>query len=261
MEPKLIATTEEWTKLRRKLLAMEKAALRQLDDVAKHRRDLPWVRIEKDYMFQTDDGDRCLAELFGENSQLIVYHFMYGPAWKEGCLGCSFVCDHFDGANLHLMHHDVSLVVASRAKLSDFQSFKKRMGWKFPWVSSHGSDFNYDFGVSYQPEEIMAGPVNYNYSQTQQVMEEMQGLSVFAKNGAGDVFHTYSTYARGLDPLLGAHTLLDLTPKGRNEQGIMNWVRHHDRYGSVGAASFPTAEATSEECCDKSECCPEESSS
>ncbi len=253
MTTHLVATQEDTLAARRELLIAEKEAVRTIEAIAERRRALPWVRVEKGYAFDSEAGTKRLDELFGEHSQLIVYHFMFGPGWKEGCLGCSFVSDHFDGANLHLAHHDVSLVAVSRAKLEEFSPFKRRMGWRFPWVSSHGSDFNYDFGVSFTAEQISAGPVLYNYQKTQEVMEEMQGLSVFTKDGSGQVYHTYSTYARGLDPLLGAHTLLDMTPKGRNEQGVMNWVRHHDKYGVTDAARFPTAEVPPEDCCTKEE--------
>ena len=251
---------DQWLERRCTLLVAEKAAVRQLDEVARQRRELPWVRIRKSYVFETEDGIQSLSDLFGENSQLITYHFMYGPGWKEGCLGCSFVCDHFDGANLHLAIHDVSLICVSRAKLAEFMPFKQRMGWKFSWVSSAGSEFNYDFGASFTQEQIESGEAFYNYEATAQVSEEMQGLSVFRRDDSGTIYHTYSTYARGLDLLIGAHNLLDLTPKGRNEHGIMNWVRHHDRYGVDGAACFPTDESASKECCNKDECCREKDS-
>ena len=230
---------DHWLEQRRQLLLQEKAALRQLDEVARLRRAMPWVRITEPYEFDTELGKQSLSDLFGSNSQLVVYHFMFGPRWDEGCLGCSFLCDHLDGANLHLAHHDVSLVAVSRAPLDKLRQFKARMGWKFPWVSSRGCDFNFDFGVSFRPDEISSGTAFYNYVSTNPVMEEMQGLSVFARDENQRVYHTYSTYARGLDPLLGAHHLLDLTPKGRNEDGVMSWVRHHDMYGVQGAARFP----------------------
>lgn len=260
MKPNKEVSKELWVERRRELLVAEKAAMRQLDEVAQQRRELPWVRIEKKYVFETENGMQSLSDLFGSNSQLITYHFMYGPGWKEGCLGCSFVCDHFDGANLHLANHDVSLVCVSRAKLDEYLSFKQRMGWKFPWVSSAGSEFNYDFGASFTTEQVESGEAFYNYETTAQVMDEMQGLSVFSKDESGAIYHTYSTYARGLDLLLGAHNLLDLTPNGRNEQGVMNWVRHHDRYGVDGAASFPTDESTVDQSCDKETCCTEKES-
>ncbi|WP_227369912.1 DUF899 domain-containing protein [Halomonas sp. M20] len=207
-----VVSREEWLEERRALLVKEKELTRQYDRVSAERRELPWVKVEKNYVFDTPDGKRTLVELFDGRSQLIVYHFMFGPGWKEGCSGCSFVADHIDGANLHLAHHDVTVLAVSRAPLAEFLPFKQRMGWYFTWVSSHGSDFNYDYQVS-----TASG-------------EETHGLSVFFKNVSGEVFHTYSTYARGVDILLGAHHYLDLTPKGRNEQGTMSWMRHHDRY-------------------------------
>lgn len=228
--PARVATREEWLEARRALLAEEKALTRQGDRVSAARRALPWVRVEKDYVFETPEGQRTLAELFDGRNQLIVYHFMFGPGWEQGCSGCSFLADHVDGANLHLAHHDVTLLAVSRAPLAEFAAFKERMGWRFPWVSSHGSDFNHDFQVSASPEAIAAGEVHYNFERSQDPGEEMPGLSVFVKDAVGEVYHTYSAYARGLDVLIGAHHYLDLTPKGRDEQGVMDWVRHHDRY-------------------------------
>ena len=208
-----IASRAEWQRERDALLEEEKALSRALDRLAEKRRALPWVAVDEPYRFASETGPVTLADLFGKNSQLAVYHFMFGPGWKEGCDGCSFVADHFDGADLHLCHHDVSLVAVSRAPLAEFLPFKRRMGWRFAWVSSAGSDFNYDFGATDENDQ------------------EQHGLSVFAKNAAGQVFHTYSTQGRGVDLLIGAHNILDLTPKGRNEQSVMDWVRHHDRYG------------------------------
>jgi predicted dithiol-disulfide oxidoreductase (DUF899 family) len=210
----VVASREAWEAQREALLAEEKALTRALDALAARRRTLPWVAIEKDYRFTGEAGPLDLADLFGDKSQLAVYHFMFGPGWKEGCAGCSFLADHLDGADLHLAHHDVSIVAVSRAPLEAFLPFKRRMGWRFAWVSSAGSDFNRDFEAT----DADGG--------------EHHGLSVFAKDAAGRVFHTYSTYARGCDILLGAHNILDMTPKGRNEQGVMDWVRHHDRYGA-----------------------------
>lgn len=233
------ATPEEWLTQRKTLLKAEKAALQELDRVPALRRQLPWVRVGADYRFLTEAGEQTLGDLFDGRSQLIVYHFMFAPGWEEGCPGCSFVCDHFDGANLHLAHHDVTLVAVSRAPLEQFLPYKKRMGWRFPWVSSAGSEFNFDFGVSFPVDRVEDGKVVYNYRTTDQFMEELQGLSVFAKDEEGGVWHTYSTYARGLDPLIGAHHLLDLTPRGRNEQATMDWVRRHDRYENTEPAIFP----------------------
>lgn len=241
------ATPAEWLAQREALLEAEKAALREIDRVSRLRRELPWVRVEADYRFETEAGQKSLGDLFDGRSQLIVYHFMFAPGWEEGCHGCSFLSDHFDGANLHLAHHDVSLVAASRAPLEELLPYKQRMGWRFPWVSSAGSEFNFDYGVSFPADRVEDGKVVYNYQTTEQFMEEQPGLSVFAKDEAGDVWHTYSTYARGLDPLIGAHHLLDLTPLGRNEQGTMSWVRHHDRYEGAEPAGFPAPAAASVE--------------
>ena len=236
MKPNKIVSRDEWLISRKAHLARDKELTRLRDQVSAERRRLPWVKIAKKYVFDTPDGRKTLAELFDGRSQLIVYHFMFGPGWKEGCDGCSFLADHIDGANLHLAHHDVSLVVVSRALLADFQAFKKRMGWRFKWVSSHGSDFNYDFHVTV--DEAVA-PIEYNYRTKAELLQngepwftegENHGLSVFYKDAGGDVFHTYSTYARGTDLLVGAYNYLDLTPKGRNETSIMDWVRYHDRY-------------------------------
>lgn len=201
------------------------------DEINRQRRELPWEKVEKSYTFQTGQGEKTLAELFGDNSQLIVYHFMLGPGWDEGCTGCSFISDHFDAPLKHIVHHDVSLVVVSRATLPEIQKFKKRMGWEFDWVSSSGSDFNYDYYVSFHKEDLAKGKTNYNYEMMENTeMEDLHGTSVFYKDESGRIFHTYSHYARGGDLLLGAHNLLDLTPKGRNEKSTMDWVRLHDQY-------------------------------
>lgn len=239
MDKHRIVPRDEWLAARTAHLEREKAHSRAYDRLMEERRALPWVRVEKHYVFQTERGPRTLAELFEGRSQLIVYHFMFAPGWSEGCDGCSFVSDHFDGANLHIAHHDVSLVAVSRAPLAEFLPFKKRMGWRFPWVSSSGSDFNHDFGVSFTPEQVAAGQVWYNYGPAQHQAEEQHGLSVFVRDEAGDLFHSYSTYARGCDILMGAHMLLDMTPKGRNEGSTMDWVRLHDRYEDAPAAACP----------------------
>ncbi|MDB6145292.1 MAG: hypothetical protein JWP80_4336 [Pseudomonas sp.] len=233
-QPKVVSR-DEWLAARKQLLAREKAFSHERDQLSAERRTLPWVKIDKDYRFEGPNGELTLAELFGNNSQLVVYHFMFGAGWKEGCHGCSFLADHFDGANLHLAHHDISLVVVSHAPFAEFQAFKRRMDWQFDWVSSAGSDFNADFGVSATREEIEAGNVTYNYEPSKDPGEEMPGMSVFYKNAAGEIFHTYSTYARGLDILLGTYNFLDFTPKGRNEEGTMDWIRHHDRYEGAAA--------------------------
>jgi predicted dithiol-disulfide oxidoreductase (DUF899 family) len=226
-----VVSREQWLLARRELLVQEKALTRQRDVVSRQRRELPWVKVEKKYIFQTPNGSRTLGDLFAGRSQLVIYHFMLGPGWKEGCDGCSFLADHVDGALPHLEHHDVSLVVVSRAPIAEIESFKARMGWRFPWVSSFGSDFNLDYHVTFTKERMASGPVFYNYRRRESQTEgEAPGLSVFFKDVDGQIFHTYSTYARGGDLLLGAYNYLDLTPKGRNESSPMDWVRHHDRY-------------------------------
>jgi predicted dithiol-disulfide oxidoreductase (DUF899 family) len=240
-----VVSRERWLEARKALLEKEKAHTRAHDRLMEERRALPWVRIEKDYVFQTEQGPKSLGELFAGRSQLIVYHFMFAPGWEEGCSGCSFIADHIDGANLHLAHHDVTLLAVSRAPLEEFLPFKKRMGWRFEWVSSSGSDFNYDFGVSFTPEQVASGNVVYNYAPapSEYRVEEQHGESVFHRNEAGEIFHTYSSYARAGDILIGAHNYLDLTPKGRNEKSTMDWVRLHDRYEEPAQACCHAAEA------------------
>lgn len=226
-----VVSREVWLEARKQHLAREKEITRLRDALFEERRALPWVKVDKEYVFQGPDGPETLSDLFGGNSQLIVYHFMYAPGWEEGCPGCSFISDHIDGANLHLAHHDVTLLAASRAPLEDFRDFKKRMGWKFKWVSSHGSDFNFDYGVSFTKERFAEGPAYYNYElKTTENEGEAPGLSIFYKDEDGAVYHTYSTYARGGDILINAHNFLDMTPKGRNESSTMDWMRHHDKY-------------------------------
>ncbi|MCE4055179.1 DUF899 domain-containing protein [Pseudomonas sp. Au-Pse12] len=225
-----VVSREQWLQARKQHLIHEKAFTRHRDQLSAERRALPWVKIDKPYQFQGPNGPLSLAELFGSHSQLLVYHFMFGAGWKEGCKGCSFLADHFDGANQHLTHHDVALVAVSHAPYAAFQAFRQRMGWHFDWYSSAGDDFNQDFGVSLSDEQLAQGTASYNYEQASGDERELPGLSVFYRNQQGDIFHTYSTYARGLDLLLGAYNFLDLTPKGRNEEQIMDWVRHHDRY-------------------------------
>ena len=228
-----VVSREKWTEARKALLAKEKEFTRQRDELSRRRRELPWVKVEKEYMFEGPQGKETLAELFGGRSQLIVYHFMFGPGWEEGCKSCSFLADHIDGSMVHLAHRDVTLAVVSRAPLPEIAAFKKRMGWRFKWVSSYGSDFNFDYHVSFTKDEIARGKVEYNYEMSGFPSEEAPGSSVFYKDKRGEVFHTYSSYARGLDILLGAYNYLDLTPKGRDEDGLaftMSWVRHHDRY-------------------------------
>lgn len=225
-----VVSQAEWIAASQDLLKKEKEFTRLRDQLSAQRRELPWVAVDKPYVFEGPQGQETLTDLFGNNSQLIVYHFMFGPGWKEGCDGCSFLADHIDGANLHLAHHDVSLVVVSRAPWPEFQEFKKRMGWQFKWVSSHGSDFNTDYHVTPTAEEIAAGQMFYNYALIDSAGGEQPGLSVFYKDENGQTFHTYSSYARGGDLLIGAYNYLDLTPKGRNEIQIMDWLRLHDQY-------------------------------
>ena len=228
-----VVSREKWTEARKALLAKEKEFTRQRDEISRQRRELPWVKVEKEYVFDGPKGKQTLAELFGERSQLIVYHFMFGPGWEEGCKSCSFLADHFDGSVVHLAHRDVTLLVVSHAPLAQIEAFKKRMGWRFKWVSSYGCDFNFDYHVSFTKDEMAKGKVEYNYQMSTFPSEEAPGASVFYKDRNGEVFHTYSSYARGLDMLLGAYHFLDLTPKGRDEEGLahtMAWVRHHDRY-------------------------------
>lgn len=225
-----VVSQEEWLKERKAHLLKEKEITRLRDELYKERRALPWVKVEKNYMFNSPDGAESLSDLFGGRSQLIVYHFMFGPGWKEGCPGCSFISDHIDGANLHLAHHDVTLLAVSRAPWQEFAEFKKRMGWNFKWVSSNGSDFNFDYHVSFTPEQIEKGEIFYNFEKSSIRHDELHGESVFYKDPHGEIFHTYSSYARAGDILIGAHNYLDLTPKGRNEKSTMDWMRHHDKY-------------------------------
>jgi len=211
---------------------------RRRDEVSAARRELPWVKVDKSYVFEGPNGKETLADLFGGRSQLIVKHFMFGPGWKEGCVGCSFHSDHIDGTLPHLAQRDVTLLAVSRAPFAEIEAFKRRMGWRFKWVSSYGSDFNYDFHVSFTQDDLAKGEVYYNYELRKLQSEEMSGISVFYKDPAGDILHTYSSYARGGEMFLGTYNYLDLTPKGRNETGpnhnLADWVRHHDRYGAEG---------------------------
>jgi len=225
-----IVSQQEWLDASAKLVALEKEWTRRRDELSKLRRELPWVRVEKNYVFDGPDGRQTLADLFDGRSQLITYHFMSDPNWDEACPGCSLIADHMDGANLHLPHDDVTLVVVSRAPHDAFAQYKQRMGWQFPWVSSNGSEFNYDFGVSFKRADLDSGDVLYNFKMQTLRGEEQPGVSVFYKNPAGEIFHTYSSYERGLDILIGANSYLDMTPKGRNESSTMSWVRRHDEY-------------------------------
>jgi len=226
-----VVTPAEWLAARKELLKKEKEFTRLRDELSRQRREMPWEKVEKNYVFEGANGTETLADLFDGRSQLVIYHFMFGPGWKEGCPSCSFLADSFDGAAIHMAQRDTTLVVVSRATLPEIQTFKKRMGWKFEWVSSFGTDFNYDYQVTAKNAD--KGQTYYNYAMTNFPSEERPGLSVFCRNVAGEVFHTYSTYARGLDILLPTYNILDMTAKGRDEDELpwpMAWVRHHDRY-------------------------------
>ena len=229
-----VVSSAEWLAARKEFLAKEKEFTRLRDELSRKRRELPWEKVEKNYVFEGPDGKETLADLFNRRTQLIVYHFMFGPGWKEGCPSCSFLADSFDGASLHLAQRDTTFAVVSRATLAEIQAFKKRMGWQFKWVSSFGTDFNYDFHVSFSKEEFASGHAYYNYAEAGFPSEEGPGASVFYRGQDGEIFHTYSAYARGLDILLPTYNFLDMTAKGRDEDSLpypMAWIRHHDRYG------------------------------
>jgi predicted dithiol-disulfide oxidoreductase (DUF899 family) len=229
-----IVSEAEWLVARKDLLTREKEFTRRRDALSSARRQLPMVKVEKAYSFDTPEGKETLADLFGGRSQLIVYHFMFGPDWEEGCKSCSYLADHFDGANWHLPHRDVSFVAVSRAPLSKLEAYKKRMGWRFKWVSSEGNDFNFDYHVSFAADDERDNKAYYNYRTGEFMMDELPGLSVLYKDENGEIFHTYSAYARGLDILVGAYNFLDLVPKGRHEnpESTMDWVRRHDQYST-----------------------------
>jgi predicted dithiol-disulfide oxidoreductase (DUF899 family) len=230
--PKVVSR-DVWLAARKKLLAREKQLTRERDAIAAERRQLPWVKVEENYVFDSPSGKKTLADLFDGRSQLIIYHFMFGPEWQEGCPSCSFNMDHTDGALVHLGQRDVSFAAVSRAPLSKIQMFKKRMGWRFNWVSSNGTDFNYDFHASFTPEQLAKGKIEYNYDLVEFPSTEAPGISVFHKDKAGNIFHTYSAYARGSENTINTYNYLDLVPKGRDEDKLpftMSWLRHHDRY-------------------------------
>ncbi len=232
MPEQKIVNHKEWIAARRELLKKEKALTKQRAELASLRQALPWVKVEKDYKFQAGMGDKTLLDLFGSHSQLITYHFMMGPDWEQGCKSCSYLADHFQGAVPHLAARDVSFVAVSRAPLANIASFQKRMNWDFPWVSSLGSDFNFDYQVSFTEEQVEAKSMPYNFGTISFGMGEAPGVSVFAKQ-ENEVYRTYSAYARGLDPFITAYQFLDIVPKGRDEEELkygMEWVRHHDSY-------------------------------
>jgi len=234
-----VVSRELWLAARRALLVREKEITRLHDQLARDRRALPWVRVDKNYAFDGPEGRRTLAELFEGRSQLLVQHFMFGPGWEQGCPSCSYMADHIDGMNAHLEQRDVTLVVVSRAPLDQIEPFRRRMGWKFRWVSSQGSDFNRDYGVSFTAKERARGAVDYNFVMQDFPVEEAPGISAFIKDEAGSIFHTYSTYGRGVEVMMGTYALLDLVARGRDEDGLahtMEWVRHHDRYAAQTAA-------------------------
>jgi predicted dithiol-disulfide oxidoreductase (DUF899 family) len=225
-----IVSQEEWLEARKAHLAKEKEFTRARDELARHRRELPWVKVDKPYTFDAAEGRVSLGDLFGGNGQLLIYHFMMGPDWEEGCPSCSFWADNYNGVDVHLAHRDTALVAVSRAPLAKIDAYKKRMGWTFRWVSSAGSDFNFDYDASFEPDEE---GLRYNFGTIKPFGEETPGISAFRRGDGGAIYHTYSTYARGLDMLNGAYHLLDLTSKGRDEQELpwpMAWVKRHDRY-------------------------------
>lgn len=232
MQHHQLASKAEWLESRLALLKREKELSRLRDAINAERLALPWVRVEKDYAFDTPSGRRSLAELFDGRSQLVIYHFMFGPDWEAGCPGCSFMADHFDGALPHLNNHDVTLLAVSRAPLAKIEAYRRRMGWGFPWVSSFGGDFNADFHVSFTKEELAGGKVDYNFTQTpsEQAFDELPGMSAFIRDERGEVFHTYSSYARGLEELVSTLMILDRAPKGRNETSTLSFVKRHDEY-------------------------------
>jgi predicted dithiol-disulfide oxidoreductase (DUF899 family) len=241
MQADRTVSQDEWLEARRALLIKEKAHMRAGDALASERRALPRVKIDKVYTFETERGRQTLADLFGRHSQLIVHHFMFAPEWEAACPGCSFQAEHVDGPARHLVKHNVGIVAVSRAPLAKILAYRKRMGWDFEWVSSFGSEFNYDFHVTFRKEQVAQGKVDYNFStitvDPRYIDEELPGISVFAKNEDGEVFLTYATYARGLDALLDTNHYLDITPEGRNNRAYPNWPKRHDEYPSDAASA------------------------
>jgi predicted dithiol-disulfide oxidoreductase (DUF899 family) len=225
-----VASHEDWIAARKDLLAKEKEFTRLRDDLSRQRRELPWEKVAKDYVFEGPGGKESLGQLFAGKSQLIVYHFMFAPDWEAGCKSCSFWADNFNGIDVHLKHRDISFVVISRAPLAKLEAYKKRLGWGFKWLSSAGSSFNFDYGASFTPEEMASGKAFFNYKIQKPPVSDMVGISVFVKDEDGGIYHTYSTYERGVDMMNGAYHYIDLTPKGRNETDTQSWVRRHDEY-------------------------------
>ncbi|MFO1157512.1 MAG: DUF899 domain-containing protein [Reyranellaceae bacterium] len=228
-----VVSREEWLQARKAFMVKEKAFTREREELARERRALPWVRIDKAYAFDAPEGRLALADMFGGKGQLLVYHFMLGPDWKEGCPSCSFWADNYNGVDVHLAQRDTALVAVSRAPLASIEAYRRRMGWTFRWVSSLASDFNFDFAVSFDPAQRADGALNYNFGTSSFGAEEAPGLSAFRRGDDGAVYHTYSTYTRGLDMVNGAYHMLDMTSKGRDEDSLpwpMAWVRRHDSY-------------------------------
>jgi predicted dithiol-disulfide oxidoreductase (DUF899 family) len=231
-----VVSRQDWITARKALLKTEKDFTHMRERLAEERRALPWEKVEKEYVFEGENGKETLADLFGKKSQLVMYQFMFAPEWEEGCPHCSFWADHYDGMLPHLNARDVSFVVVSRAPFTKIERFKKRMAWRFKWVSSGQTDYNYDFQASFRPEDIERKAVFYNFQTTDLPLTDREGISVFYKEGDGTIFHTYSTYARGIDPVNPTYQFLDLVPKGRDEKpdNPQDWVRYHDRY-NVGS--------------------------
>ena len=237
-----VVSREEWLAARKALLAKEKQFTRQRDQLSRERRELPWVKVEKKYVFDGPKGKETLADLFDGRSQLVVYHFMFNPEADAGCPHCSFWADNFNGVTVHMNHRDVTFVAISRAPLAKLEAFKKRLGWSFKWLSSGGTDFNYDYGASFTPEQIRDKAVVYNYQNADMDMADREGTSVFYKDASGAVYHTYSAYARGIDILNTAYNYLDFVPKGRDEDELeftQSWVRYHDKYDTANAQAWP----------------------
>src|SRR6202167_883315 len=233
-----VGSRSEWLEARTALLAKEKEFTRLRDQMSAEQRALPWVRIEKEYTFDGPSGKVTLAQLFNGRSQLFLKHFMMGPGQKNNCVGCAFEVDHLEGLLVHLENHDLTYAAVARAPIEEIEAYRKNMGWKFPWVSSYRSDFNYDFNVSFAPEQLASGTASYNFGQRNPGMEDLSGDSGFFKDDGGQIFHTYSTFGRGGEQFLGAYSYLDVTPKGRNENGpyhsLTDWVRPKNMYGKGG---------------------------